>query len=76
MNSCKPRVIYEKSQIIPIPQISPMNKEKETALNEYSLKENFFDPSKSSPPNDFLLKLELRMKHYNSFIKEDNFINE
>ena len=61
MNSCKPRVIYEKSQIIPIPQISPMNKEKNTTFNEYSLKENFFDPSKSSPPNDFLLKLELRI---------------
>ena len=76
MNSCKPQVIYERSQIIPLPQISPMNKEKNTTFNEYSLKENFFDPSKSSPPNDFLLKLELRMKYYNSFIKEDNFISE
>ena len=76
MNSCKPQVIYERSQIIPIPQISPTNKETDLTFNEYSLKENFFDPSKSSPPNDFLLKLELRMKHYNSFIKEDNFISE
>ena len=42
--------------------------------NEYSLKENFFDPSKSSPPNEFMKKLQLRMNIYNyfSFIKEDN----
>ena len=33
---------------------------------EYSLKQNFFDPSKSSPPNDFLLKLNQRLTVYNS----------
>jgi hypothetical protein len=36
-------------------------KEKET---ECSLKENIFDPFKCSPPNDFMLKLELRMSKY------------
>jgi hypothetical protein len=76
MNSCKPRIIHERSNIIPISPSSPTNKYSE---NEYSLKENFFDPSKSSPPNEFMKKLELRMKNYNSFgssvlfIKEDNF---
>ena len=65
--------IYERSNIIPIPQISPTHKKQE---NEYSLKENFFDPSKSSPPNEFMLKLHLRMSLYNSFINDDNLINE
>jgi hypothetical protein len=41
---------------------------------EYSLKQNFFDPSKSSPPNEFMLKLYMRMSDYNSSlydIKDD-----
>ena len=59
----------ERSYIIPNSPSSPTNKKVE---NEYSLKENFFDPSKSSPPNEFLKKLQLRMNIYNSFIKEDN----
>jgi len=37
--------------------------------NVYSEKENFFDPSKQSPPNDFLLKLQKRMMNYNLGIK-------
>lgn len=76
MNSCKPRIIYEKPKIIPIPQISPTNKKVAFRLNEYSLMQNNFDPSKSSPPNEFMLKLQLRMSLYNSFIKEDNLIRE
>jgi hypothetical protein len=32
---------------------------------EYSLKQNFFDPSKSSPPNEFMMKLYLRVSDYN-----------
>ena len=31
---------------------------------EYSLKQNFFDPSKSSPPNEFMIKLHMRMNRY------------
>ncbi len=34
--------------------------------NEYSLKENFFDPFQKSPPNEFLLKLNKRLMVYNS----------
>ncbi len=63
MNNCKPRIIHERSNIIPISPSSPTNKNLET---EYSLKENFFDPSKSSPPNEFMTKLELRIKNYNT----------
>ena len=55
-------IIHERSNIIPISPSSPTkNSEK-----EYSLKENFFDPSKSSPPNEFLKKLQQRMNIYNS----------
>ena len=35
---------------------------------EYSLKQNFFDPTKSSPPNNFMLKLQMRMNVYNKNI--------
>jgi hypothetical protein len=42
---------------------------------EYSLKQNFFDPSKSSPPNEFLLKLQLRMTNYSKTCKKDEMRN-
>ena len=76
MNSCKPRIIHERSKIIPIPQTSPTNKKVDFSVNEYSLTQNFFDPSKSSPPNEFMLKLRLRMSHYDSFNNFDSLINE
>ncbi len=76
MNSCKPRIIHERSISIPIPHISPTNNNIDFNLNEYSLTQNIFDPSKSSPPNDFLLKLQLRMSLYNSFNNKDNLISE
>lgn len=44
--------------------------------NQYSLKQNYFDPSKSSPPNEFMIKLYMRymnMSGNHSFQqKEDN----
>jgi hypothetical protein len=76
MNSCKPRIIHERSISIPIPQNSPTNNNIDCNLNEYSLTQNIFDPSKSSPPNDFMLKLHLRMSLYNSFNNKDNLIRE
>jgi len=76
MDDCKLIVINEKSKIIPIPQTSPTKKNDGFRYNEYSLKQNFFDPSKSSPPNDFMLKLQLRMSHYESCNKADNLTNE
>jgi hypothetical protein len=76
MNSCKPYIIYERSNNIPILQNSPTNKKVEILGNEYSLKQGFFDPSKSSPPNEFMLKLQLRMSRYESFSNSNNLINE
>jgi hypothetical protein len=76
MNNSKLCVIHERSKNIPIMQNSPTKKKDENYFKEYSLKQNFFDPSKSSPPNDFMLKLKLRMNHYETFNKVDNCINE
>lgn len=76
MNSCKPTITYERSRSILIPQISPTNKKNEFNTKEYSLKQNFFDPSKSSPPNEFMMKLKLRFSHYDSFNNLNNLINE
>ena len=59
--------INERSTSVPIKIPSPINMKEE--LHEYGLKHNFFDPSKSSPPNDFLLKLQNRMNHYSSAYK-------
>ena len=54
--------IYERSVDIPINQhaykIHPTNV-------EHSLKQNYFDPSKSSPPNVFIKKLRARLSSYN-----------
>jgi hypothetical protein len=68
-----------KTNIIPI---FPINYNKSNSLiksnlpkGEYSLKQNFFDPSKSSPPNEFMIKLHMRMKSYLYHIdnNDDNF---
>ena len=53
MYSNKHVVSYEKSKSIPIQQTI-------TKTHEYGLKQNFFDPTKSSPPNEFMLKLRMR----------------
>jgi hypothetical protein len=45
---------------IPIPiQKSPTNSS--FSDNTYILKQNSFDPTKSSPPNDFMIKLTNRL---------------
>jgi hypothetical protein len=54
-------LVSQKTEIIPIKNSSPTIVE-----GEYSLTENVFDPSKSSPPNNFLEKLQLRISIYNS----------
>ena len=60
------RIIHERSSLPIVSQISPTSKISDNNFNEYSLKQNVFDPSKSSPPNDFMLKLQLRMSIYNN----------
>ena len=64
--------IYERSKNIPISISSPTSKKG----YEYSLNTSFFDPTKSSPPNDFMMKLRMRMNSYNSFNNLDNLDKE
>ncbi len=61
-----PRTIHERINIIQIKQSRPTTTKKQIA-EEYSLNQNVFDPSKSSPPNDFMMKLYARMNMYNNY---------
>lgn len=61
--------VHDKSDIIPIPisknkQYSPTNIKKTNQKEEYSLKQNLFDPTKNSPPNEFMNNLRIRMSMY------------
>ncbi len=67
MLSKKLSVIPERDNLASFSQISPTSIKQ---VKEYSLKQNVFDPTKSSPPNDFMIKLKLRMSIYNN--NDDN----
>jgi hypothetical protein len=64
-----PRSI-NKNASYPIPIKIHVDKEKNAFYekNQYSVKQNLFDPTKNSPPNDFMIKLYSRMMHYESHI--------
>jgi hypothetical protein len=72
----------EKNTIIPI--VKKIQQTKENIDNQYSLKNNLFDPSKSSPPNEFMLKLYNRVSIYEQYSltlqfsqkKEDNLLKK
>jgi hypothetical protein len=55
----------ERSEIIPISNTysHKFNKIK-NKYDEYGLNKHFFDPSKSSPPNNFIIKLQTRMNNF------------
>ena len=59
-------IINERAVIIPIKQNLSTSMKATSPTSEYSLKQNFFDPSKSSPPNEFMIKLHMRMNMYNN----------
>jgi hypothetical protein len=65
-------LIRERSLPIPIQQTLPTTMEMNSPKGEYSLKQNFFDPSKSSPPNDFMIKLNMRINKYYTVNNDDN----
>jgi hypothetical protein len=56
--------IYERSLPIPIQHNLPTPMKINSPKGEYSLKQNFFDPTKSSPPNEFMIKLHMRINKY------------
>ena len=70
--SCNLRIIHERNVRPPASQVSPTLRRADNSFSEYSLKQNVFDPSKSSPPNEFIKKLELRIKNYTPLSNIDN----
>lgn len=62
-----PRSI-NKNTSYPIP-IKIVDKNAFYEKNQYSVKQNLFDPTKNSPPNDFMIKLYSRMINYDSHHK-------
>jgi hypothetical protein len=72
-------IINEKSDIKPIKGNSFTSMKEDSPKSEYSLKQCFFDPTKSSPPNDFMIKLHMRLTNYNTIysnVNEDNLERE
>lgn len=65
-------VIRERSEPFPIKQNLATSMKINSPKGEYSLKKNFFDPSKSSPPNEFMIKLHMRMNRYYMDKDDDN----
>jgi len=74
MQSSHQYVIRERTNIIPIKQNLTTTMKENSPKGEYSLKQNFFDPSKSSPPNEFMIKLQMRMNKY-YIDKEDDSLD-
>jgi hypothetical protein len=75
----RPHIIHERTNIIPIKQNLSTTMKELSPKGEYSLKQNFFDPSKSSPPNEFMIKLHMRMSMYNTqyaVMKDDSLDKE
>ena len=73
-------IIHERPSIIPIKENSFTSMKEDSPKSEYSLKQSFFDPTKSSPPNNFLIKLQMRLSKYTNYadenVNEDNFDSE
>ena len=60
-----PRIMHDRTISIPIKQTLSTSMKDTSPKGEYSLKQNIFDPSKSSPPTEFMNKLRMRMSMYN-----------
>jgi len=76
MQDCQRRRYCQRTRVLPIEK-DLSNSIKISQNNQYDLKQSNFDPSKSSPPNEFMEKLRLRMSIYESFSKKGNiFANE
>jgi len=69
-------IMKERNNIISIKENESKIIKDSSPKNEYSLKQHFFDPTKSSSPNFFMLKLQKRMSVYDSFTKDDSCDNK
>jgi hypothetical protein len=59
----KQNYIFEKSKDINIKNLVQI-KNKNKLSQEYSKREDFFDPNNHSPPNSFMYKLQNRLTNY------------
>jgi len=77
------KIIYEKSSIpisIPIPNSINIptsmsitnNALQQSSIRKYGLQNQIFDPSQSSPPNIFMLKLHKRIDDYYTLDVKNN----
>jgi hypothetical protein len=87
LTTSKSCIIHERGISIPIKQNLFTSMKENRPKGEYSLKQNFFDPSKSSPPNEFMIKLQMRLSKFDikenligsiihEDIKDDSRVNE
>lgn len=60
-NFVKNEYIYDKNYL------TNLENTPQTLRYNIDLNQNFFDPSKSSPPNEFMEKLNKRMDIYNTY---------
>jgi len=54
-------------------EIMPIKKHSTKLIREYSSKQNVFDPFKSSPPNEFMRKLQIRMNSYDIYLDKNEY---
>lgn len=66
MQDCEKTPYYQRTRSLKIKKNSSSSRD----ARQYDLKQNQFDPSKSSPPNDFMEKLILRFSLHESFSKK------
>lgn len=61
-----------KSNEIKITHTKPKNFliKENIKIQEYSLNNNYFDPSNHSPPNDFIIKLQQRISNYDFLVQK------
>lgn len=57
---------YKTEYDLPLKSYSIKQQNLNKIISEYRLTQNNFNPDKSSPPNRFMDKLEIRMKQYYS----------
>ena len=58
------RLVSSNSHTNCIQKKSSYNSSNNNIYNDYSLSKNYFDPLSSSPPNNFMEKLEKRINEY------------
>jgi hypothetical protein len=67
--------VHERSESIPFHKMLSTPIKINSPKSEYSLTQNFFDPTKSSPPNDFINKLRKRIQAYNELYHVDKMVH-